>query len=69
MYEKAGEVVTVNTANITARVKYDDYDFISEELQIVSTGWMPKVGDYVFCSFTQEKQGFIIGPIASPGGD
>jgi hypothetical protein len=66
MFEKTGIVVTVNTINNTARVTYEDLDdLVSDELQIVSTGWLPNVGDYVFCSFTQQKQGFILGPIAS----
>lgn len=66
MFEKTGIVVTVNTTNNTARVTYEDLDDLpSAELQIVGSGWIPKVGDYVFCSFTQQKQGFILGPIAS----
>ncbi|CEG29792.1 hypothetical protein [Bacillus sp. B-jedd] len=68
MYEKSGTVVSVNTNSITARVMFEDLDgLISDELRVVGIGWMPKVGDEVFCSFTQEKKGFIIGPIA--GGD
>jgi predicted ABC-type transport system involved in lysophospholipase L1 biosynthesis ATPase subunit len=67
MYEKAGIVVFVNTSKSTARVMFEDLDnLISGELQIVGTT-LPAIGDYVFCSFTQQKKGFILGPIA--GGD
>lgn len=63
MYEKVGEVVTVNLNNNTARVKFPGLDgLISSELQIVG-GWEPRVGQKVFCSFTEEKTGFILGPI------
>jgi hypothetical protein len=69
MYEKTGVVVSVNTQNCTARVMHEEFDnVISNQLQIVGTSWMPKVGDYVFCSFTQSKKGFIVGPILSPEG-
>lgn len=67
MYEKDGIVVSVDTQNCTAKVVFEDYDdLLSDNLQIVGLGWMPQVGDYVFCSFTQQKKGFILGPIASP---
>jgi hypothetical protein len=69
MFEKTGVVVSVNISNGTARVMHEDLDgLISDELQLVGTGWLPKVGDYVFCSFTQQKKGFILGIIASPSG-
>jgi hypothetical protein len=65
MFEKTGIVVSVNIQNSTARVKYDDLEnLISDQLQFVGMGYTPLVGDYVFCSFTQQKKGFILGPIA-----
>jgi hypothetical protein len=68
MYEKTGTVVSVNISKSTARVMFEDLDdLISNELQLVGTGYFPQVGDHVFCSFTQQKKGFILGPIA--GGD
>lgn len=70
MKEKVGEVVTVNESNRTVRVKYSEHDdYVSGELQIVGTGWVPRVGDQVFCSFTETGDGFIIGPISSAEGD
>ncbi|KYD02631.1 hypothetical protein B4102_0225 [Heyndrickxia sporothermodurans] len=68
MYGKTGEVTSVNTANCTAKVRYDDENFVSDNLLIVGVNWVPKVGDNVFCSFTKENQGFIIGPIRESNG-
>lgn len=68
MYEKMGVVVSVNSSKPAARVMFEDLDnLVSDELLLVGTGWMPKVGDYVFCSFTQQKKGFILGPIQGGG--
>lgn len=73
MYEKTGEVTTINPAKSTARVKFDDLDGqISDELQIVVRGsfknkdyWMPKVGEQVYVSFTEQKKGYILGSVYS----
>lgn len=72
MFEKTGEVVSVNQARGTARVKYADQDdFISDELPVVAVGgtlWLPSVGDEVFCSFTKQKKGYIVGAVYSNEG-
>lgn len=73
MFEKSGEVVTVNPSKCTARVKFDDQDeMISDDLQVVYRGstkdkdyWMPRIGEQVYCSFTQDKKGFIVGSVYS----
>lgn len=63
MLEKIGQIVTINNSNSTARVRYEDLDdLISDELKIVGNQVL-SVGDYVFCSFTNQKQGFILGAI------
>lgn len=71
--EKIGTVTSITPAKCTARVKFDDQDdLISAELQIVVRGslknkdyWMPKVGEEVYCSFTKQKKGYILGSVYS----
>jgi phage baseplate assembly protein V len=73
MFEKTGIVTSINPSKCTARVKFEDSDdLISAELQIVARGsfknkdyWMPKVGEHVFCTFTREKKGYILGSLYS----
>lgn len=73
MFEKTGYVTSIYPERCTAKVQFDDQDgLISDELQIVVRGsqknkdyWMPSIGEQVFCSFTQQKKGFIIGTIYS----
>lgn len=72
MFEKTGEVVTINPSKCTARVKFDEDGSISAELQVVTRSssknkdyWMPKIKEQVYCSFTQEKKGFIVGSVYS----
>jgi len=65
MCGKTGTITSVNLNDLTARVNFDDSDeTVSDELQYLSIDWIPTVGQFVFCSFTHEKKGFIIGPIA-----
>lgn len=67
MFGKIGEVATVNTAEKVARVKFDDQDdLMSAEMQWIETGepWAPKVGQRVYCGYTEAKKGFILGTIA-----
>ncbi|THD15378.1 baseplate assembly protein [Anoxybacillus ayderensis] len=73
MYEKTGIVTSIYPDRCTARVKFEDSDdLISAELQIVVRGslknkdyWMPKVGEHVFCIFTKQKKGYILGSLYS----
>lgn len=64
MYGKVGEITTVNTSELTARVKFEDSDdMISEPMQwlITSQEWVPKVGQFVYCGYTVQKKGYILG--------
>lgn len=73
MFEKTGYVTSIYPERCTARVQFEDQDgLISDELQIVVRGsmknkdyWMPKVGEQVFCCFTQQKKGYIVGSLYS----
>ncbi|MDX8367788.1 phage baseplate assembly protein V [Cytobacillus sp. IB215665] len=73
MEEKTGIVKTIYPDRCTARVAFEDEeDLLSDELQIVVRGslknkayWMPKVGEHVFCSFTKQGKGYILGSIYS----
>jgi phage baseplate assembly protein V len=68
MFEKVGIVTSIYPDRCTAKVQFKDSDnMVSDELQIGVRGslknkdyWMPKVGEEVFCSFTEQKQGYII---------
>lgn len=73
MREKTGIVRTIYPERCTARVEFSDSDdLLSAELQLVVRGalankdyWMPKVGEHVFCSFTEQKKGYIMGAVYS----
>ncbi|SHN77201.1 phage baseplate assembly protein V [Desulfitobacterium chlororespirans] len=75
MNERVGEVVSINPAKCRVRVRFYDQDsLISEELQVVVRGtlknkdyWMPKVGEAVFCSFTAQNKGYVLGAVYSEG--
>lgn len=73
MKAKVGYVSSVYPERCTARVTFPDSDDnVSEELQIIVKGsegtedyWMPSVDEQVYCSFTDEGNGFIHGTVYS----
>lgn len=66
---RTGTVASVNVANNTARVKFDDKDGIaSPELHILhrcsgknKDYWVPDIGDQVLCIFNNNDKNFSTG--------
>jgi phage baseplate assembly protein V len=66
---RAGTVSSVNPANSTARVEFDDKDgTVSPELHIIHRGsgankdyWLPDVGEQVVCLFANNDKNFSTG--------
>lgn len=66
---RAGTVSSVNPANSTARVEFDDKDgTVSPELHILHRGsgankdyWLPDVGEQVVCLFANNDKNFSTG--------
>ncbi|ARK26009.1 hypothetical protein SporoP37_15895 [Sporosarcina sp. P37] len=73
MRVQVGEVVVIDPANATARVKFEELDGkVSAPLRMVFSQTlktkhysMPSVGEHVLCLFTKETEGFILGSFYS----
>lgn len=66
-----GRVSTVNEINCTAKVYFEDTEYMSADLPILfqsNSDWIPQIGAMVTCIFLDNSTaGFIIGTFKSEG--